>query len=108
MKELITELIEFLRTASPVVWEASVRQAVIVGYVRLIWPIAASVVITIVLRLSASLRKSTDSDCREVGYFFIFIAIVIGVVGVVLLGESIPRILNPNYYAIRDLINHLK
>lgn len=129
MNETLQELVEFLKTASPAVWEAAMRQVLALGYIYLIVGILAliltvySIIVLVKLYKEWGLWKyfsNNSSYEQEIVYkqghpilnikdggeiVFWFIAPMGGLGAVILIPDGILHLVNPTWYAIRLLIS---
>lgn len=100
MIEMIREITEAVKGVAPEVWAVLVKQAVIEGYSLL-----AAVGFTALMTAIGTFTWYASDERNEV-------AAVVAIVGLfafvlftaIFIGEGLPRILNPEYYAIMSLI----
>lgn len=111
MTELLQELIEFLREASPMVWEAMVRQVYVEAAQNAIWTIAS--IVLMVWGYLTYMRGYTmhEEDEESDGEWIQFIGgliLALGFVFTIITGfEAVVRLVNPNYYAIKLILEQL-
>ena len=113
--EALRQLIEFINTASPVIWESTIRQVYVETFAKLIWMVGLAVAGFYLMKLGNYFGKKKDkasySDEFEYGvasalaYIFSAIAITISFS---LMVSAITHFANPEFYAIQYLINTLK
>jgi len=115
MDEIIRELIEFLKNASPVVWGALVKQVWVTAMNYGIWfivSLGSSIGILYGYKKQEDKVRSTqerDYDDWEVEKFFVLVmAYLFAFVAIGFLISAINRFINPDYYAIMSIINQLK
>jgi len=110
-EELISELVEFVRTASPLIWQAFYKQV----YIEAISNTAIGIVLLIITVILwvwffKERKKFIESVyARDEDYWFIagtgFLSTVITVAVLI---TVLTRFLNPNYYAIMKIIELIK
>ena len=108
----LSDLVEFIKGASPALW-AIARQQVLVDMVScLLWlAISIGAVCACVTWFKWARKKAVEEDisrtARENYWFATWVAIVIGgiftLIALLLLSTSIRMKINPDYYAIRVL-----
>ena len=104
MDEALKLLVEFVRTASPVIWEAAYRQVYVKVFNGTLGLLFFSVVYIIWLKFANWIRSEEpdgiDADVAKwVGtlvYLGVFLMIASG---------QINRLINPDYYAIKILLS---
>ena len=118
METALAELIDAIKLASPVIWEAAVRQALVDGMVTIIvGVILLTIAITCGITLSRMYKlysKRYDDRATyhslvdwtgEVGEFFLWTGTIIpGFVSIWMIGFGVKEALNPNWYAIQSII----
>ena len=107
-EELIYKLVDFLETASPMVWEAAVRQSIVNAWVNVLWFVILAVSTGgLVWGVKHCLRQWKEHPYHDwdmgVGVLSI-IAAVAGLIAFNCLAFAIKSGLNPTYYAILNLI----
>lgn len=105
-EELLQKLLGYIETTSPVVWEAMMKQVQVETVQRIILFILLSVFLLIVARGLLVLWKE-DSDV-ELVMFVSCLGIGGGMVWIYLLMKITGLLINPNYYAIRNLLSFLQ
>jgi hypothetical protein len=133
MNETLQELVEFLKTASPVVWEAAMRQVLALGYLNITLGILALILviacISVLVRLYKecslfALLKGNFSYAQDRQYqlehplldmkgeapeVFLWIGVAMGVIiAISFLPIGILRLVNPTWYAIQLLVNSVR
>lgn len=107
MEEMIVELIEFLKNASPVIWESFVRQARIEGVSYIVWSLILFAVVFFGYRVGRDLFESDE----EIDMWFRFgsfaVCVGSGFLGIYYLIEGLMWLSNPEFYAIRYMIEKL-
>jgi len=120
MEETLRSLVEFVKTASPLVWDAVLRQVYVTAVTNFIWLLALVVGLVVLVKISLHCRRNyvvaeaytldgwdrsdwaTTMAITMGGAVIVIVAILIG------LTETISRLLNPNYYAIQMILQNLK
>lgn len=116
MEELLTQLIDFVKDASPQLWDVLIKQvysnAVVQLVVGILLLIIGIVGVTWIVRLY---RISNDRENDNYGndYVLLYPFIATGVfvcffVALIFIPGGLQQFYNPEYYAITDIINSLK
>lgn len=113
MDILIAELIEFVKTASPIVWEIFMRQVYMQAIGYLIWAVALIVAAFGSKKFGDwfGVKEETQRqfETYEVGKWFCYVCAPMFALGVLaLLTSMIFRFANPDYYAIQLLLGHIQ
>lgn len=112
MDELLRELIEFLKNASPMVWETLHRQVYVQAAQYAFWLVlfgAAVIPCVVLVRKFLELREEDEWGDHE-------LPIALGLMGCALFGilaafclvSAVSRLINPDYYAIQIILNSLR
>ncbi len=103
----LQKLIEFLQTASPVVWDSLMKQVYANAYANLFWGAFLGVLFPIILYVL--IRKLGDWDDAEDGTkeIFFFFAFVFLACGCYLATIGFKELYNPTFYAIKMIIEQL-
>jgi len=114
MDELvITKLVEFVENISPAIWEAAQRQVGVEIFRHLLWA-AAILVVGLLLfydgfqYLSGQLEtceRYDRSDWQLLKALLIVAACLVGMIVLGTLTHAIALIMNPDYYAIKNIID---
>ena len=111
MNPLLQQLIDFLKSASPIVWSTFVRQVYTYAGADFIWVIGLSIASIFLVKLGKYGKKISDDESYsgwEIGYIFSFIGSAIaGGVAFGLLISGIMGLINPQYYAIQLILSNL-
>ena len=110
LKELLAELVEFLKALAPEVWATGVRQVYASAASTGVAILALMIIAGFVgygVRIAME-KSDKDPDCIGWAFGGGLILIVLFVVIVVLIAQVVPTLINPNYYAIQHLINIVK
>lgn len=111
MNEAIQKLIEFLQSASPVVWAALIRQVYVESAGKFIWSLGLLVLCYVLFRAGKwaySQYQEDEFSMYDIATwtFFIFSGAV-GIAAFGLLVSGIMWLLNPQFYAIRFILSSL-
>jgi hypothetical protein len=111
MTELLQQLVEFIKDASPYVWNLLIKQEYINAYANLIWTGILLLVCIIGIIIGTKMwklgNKENDDDWYSASFAFFIFSIISGVVGLAILTPAIKILLNPEYYAIIHIIEKL-
>ena len=112
MDQVLQELVDFLKAASPVVWEALYRQVYVIAMSKILWAIGLAFPIFGALSLAKKAwawHEEDDgfSDYNELAYWCYGVSVAFGVVIFGLIVSALMRIANPNYYAINLILEKL-
>lgn len=112
--EVLKKLIEFLQQASPLVWEALVRQIYAIAFSHVAWGIAWLVACFGMWKFSNFCEKQQEADdynesewsCtkwvfRVLSFLFLFIPFGLFV-------SASMKLFNPDYYAINLILSQIK
>lgn len=109
--ELLSQLIEFIKNASPEVWRILQRQALLDALDFFIWATAFGGSSLALFRLSKTLKPDVDSNTYVeefvgkvlsliIGWIFTFLAVYYAV-------AATKIVLNPDYHAIMLILSNL-
>lgn len=106
MDELARDLVEFLKTASPIVWAAFIRQAYVVAAAKLGWAISLAAGCTLLVLIGRHVERLDPDD----GFFLFvyFVAVFMGIFTFGLIISALMWALNPEYYAIQLILRQLR
>jgi uncharacterized membrane protein YidH (DUF202 family) len=112
MDQVLQELVEFVKTASPVIWEALYRQVYVIAASRLLWAIGLAVLIYGALRFAKTAwawheEDGGFADYNQLAYVCYVISVVLGTAAFGLVVSAFMRLANPNYYAINLILYKL-
>jgi hypothetical protein len=113
MDVLLQELIEFVKTASPVLWGIYIKQAYVDGIYSMIFGVAlliVGIVFTFVgLKYNKIAMEDGGDGVYESGWIMLIIFGVVGAIAGIVVGcSSIGNFVNPEYQAIQLIIETLK
>lgn len=104
---LVEKLIEFVENASPVIWEAMYRQV----YINAIYQGLAGAVLVCLAVVFFTVFKRTykkDGFDNDAACVAIILSVASAIVGAAFLVSVIGPMVNPNYYAIDNLLDLVK
>ena len=109
MTEIVRELIEFIKNASPQLWAILIRQAYTEATAKAIWAIALLAACYASVRLARHFAKLAegDSDWGQIMVVTYISAFICGVVAFSMLIGSIMWFINPEFYAIRFILQSI-
>jgi hypothetical protein len=106
MDKLLQQLIDAVKMATPVIWEALVRQV----YVSTIaFGVGGVILCVFSIALAVAGKKTDISDGdHSIQYAFWFFSFFFASASMALFTCGVMRWLNPNYYAIQMIIDSLR
>jgi len=115
MDSALQELIEFVKSASPVIWQALYKQVYVEALSFLIWAIGLAFVAIMLVRFAkfANSKKVQEeeygkyTDWGVVSYASYVSASIVGLIAFALLVSAIKWASNPEFYAIRFILESL-
>lgn len=110
-EQALQQLIELIKNASPVVWQAIMKQVTANSFELLFWSLVSFCAMFIFLKLAAygNKMKQEEKDDWETPYLSgIFLAALCFTVASMFLIEVLERFYNPEFYAIRYILEQLK
>ena len=116
MEELLSQLIDFVKDASPKLWGILIKQvysnAVVQLAVGILLLIIGIVGVAWIVRLYR-ISNDTENDNYGNDYVSLYVVIVIGVfvcflVALIFIPYGLQQFYNPEYYAITDILETLK
>ena len=111
MEQILVQLIDFLKTASPFVWSILVKQVYSDGVSSLVEALGFLILCITLYKLGNYGKQQAEKDdlsMWEIGRVFSFIGSGIsGLVSFFFLLDGIQRLYNPEFYAIQCIIKHL-
>lgn len=114
IKHYIEELAQSLRVAAEHVYGLLVRQQVISGIVTVVSILLAGVVLVAVFSKLLKRQKEVSEegyDTTEHEFAIVFLGIVLAVVivvSIIIVPSSVNQIFNPEYYAIKEIMDVFK
>lgn len=113
MNEALTQLIEFIKNASPLIWSTLIKQVYIEAIATVVWSVGLIILCIVFAKIGSYGLKLyredeyTNSEWQE-GYIFSFIGSVIcGAISFSLAVSALMHFSNPEFYAIRYIISIL-
>lgn len=110
MEEAIGKLIEFIESASPVMWESARTQVISDVVSSLIWAIAA-LLLAVLFYISGKYAWGVSKESKyDEGSWIVasasayFLAAITGLIALGPLTSAIKMLINPTYYAIQNLV----
>lgn len=117
MTELLQQLINFIKEASPVVWDTFIKQVYVEAGQALIWTVVL-VISTVLLIKCGNYCRHKYNDVDEEDYLFgqyLFgqwmsyaFAIFASLYSVTLITSAVSQFINPEYYAIQMIVGMLE
>jgi len=108
-EELIYKLVDFLETASPMLWEAAVRQSIVNAWVNVLWFVVLTIATSATVRASIGCLHRREEhpydDWGEMAAVGGIVSIIVALIALMTLVNAIKSGLNPTYYAIKNLID---
>ncbi len=115
MNEVLQQLLDFVKSASPQVWATLVRQVYVDAIMDIVWAvilIAAAVFLYLLAKRCRAEQEETDSFSSDEAWDMAAISSYVGMgfcvlLTLVMLTAAMPRFANPEFYAIRWLASVL-
>ena len=109
---LLTELIDFVKTASPLLWETLIRQVYVQAIATIAWSIGCIIACIVLIKVA----KYGHAKCEEDEYSSWSAGEILGwtfagMFGITAFGLAVSAatyFMNPNYYAIRLILGQIK
>ena len=105
MDEILKALMEFLKEASPMVWNALVRQVHAEAVEYMVWAVVSLIAGTSLWVISVKFAEAADDESVEWICRIVVGIILFAFVALVICGAK--RFYNPDYYAIRLILEAL-
>jgi hypothetical protein len=104
--EVLKQLIDFLQTASPMVWETLIKQVYITGLSYVLWGAGLGVASFYCIKVGNYGRRQMEDDADWFGGAILaFVgAALTGVTSFGLLVSAIAHFINPEFYAIQYIL----
>lgn len=111
-EEVLSKLVEFVESASPVIWETARRQVIVDLVQCIVWMAVCAAIAYICIKWSKHFWRKHQEDKYEAydmpAIFLALGAAIAFFVGIGLLSHVIGVAVNPNYYAIRLLLGYVQ
>ena len=104
MTELLQQLIDLLKGASPLVWAAYMKQVYVYAGQQAAWAVLLLILILFIVKAGDFCKKFEE----DLEWFFYFGAVLLGVLSFMLITRAVGSVINPEYYAIQNIINQLR
>jgi len=101
-KDVLGELVTFVKTASPEVWRILIKQVYIIAAQNLI---GVGVCVTLAVLLFKAAKSTTLAYHEDDGVDYLMVMIFS--IATILLAAAIARLINPEFYAIQYLLQSL-
>ena len=101
MEQVLIDLMDVVKSVAPDVWAIVVRQKVYSGVIGI-------VVALIIGALSVAMYRYSERADEFDKDIFVFIAALIGFAAVIVLAMSSMYVINPQYYAILDIVRMVR
>lgn len=122
MEDLLRELIEFVKSASPMIWETFRRQVQVEIFQLVFWTVvllAVSLVCTRLAYKTATNIKTAKEENKDRFYrsdvdevmilmFSLTASVAALTIGLMNISDAISRIINPDFYTIQLILEQLK
>lgn len=105
--QVMQDLINFLKTTAPVIWETFVRQVYAEAIFLVFWAVVLIIFSAILFKIGKNWEKTCerDHDSSEIFMLPYTLAIVATIIYPILLGNAIKMFINPNFYAIKSILS---
>ena len=108
---IITELIEFLKTASPIVWQSLIKQVYSEAAADLVWALVIGGICFGLAKLfiygNEQCKEDDFSDWEICRWFSLAGSVVAGLFSFGLIINAIQWFINPEFYAIRFILEKI-
>jgi hypothetical protein len=107
MDEAIAKFIEFVSTASPLVWAALIKQVYVEVFSMVAWGVGFAVIAFYLYRFGKKKQEEDDSDNEPI---IVIAYIIVAACGLAAFGKLVSAIkwsINPEFYAIHLLLEKL-
>ena len=109
MDESLIEIVSMVREVSPVVWSATLKQMTFTAWSDLVFAIALLASSVLTCKKGLEMKKvDTYSDNELIAVFLVMLSVVIAMMAALALQSSIGKFINPEYYAIQDIMSVIK
>lgn len=111
MDAALSELITFLKEASPLVWSTLIKQVYVEAFANIAWAIGLVVISYLLAKFAKHCDVMQEEDSYNdtewgIGKFFSYFgSVVAGCVSFGLLVSAIMHFANPEFYAIRFILS---
>lgn len=102
----LQELIDFIKSAAPVLWEVLVKQVYADIATYLIWTVITAVMAYFLIKIAKKMLK--EDELNPLGFFSAFGGATALILSPVLLTQAVRMLINPYYYAITNILATLK
>ena len=111
MDDALQQVIDFLKTASPVIWQTLIRQVYSEAISYLVWAFVLGGISFALAKLFIYGTKQLDEDTYSVWNLWRWVCVVVsgfaGLTSFGILVSAIQWFANPEFYAIRFLLDRL-
>jgi hypothetical protein len=108
---IITELIEFLKTASPVVWQSLIKQVYSEAVSQLAWALALGGscfgLVKLFIHGNKQYKEDNYSEWEKWRWVSLVGSVLAGFISFGLIVGAVQWFINPEFYAIRFLLEKL-
>lgn len=112
--QVLQKLIEFLQEASPLVWQALVKQVYVEAFSKFAWGALLLVCAFLLARVAAKSKASYEEEYRDGRWaedsaagFVYLMSLLVGVGGFAFVVSALKWVANPEYYAIRLILSNI-
>ena len=111
-EEVLSKLVEFIESASPVIWETARRQVVVDLVQSIVWMVLCAIATYVCVKWSKYFWRKHQED--KYGYHEVSVGFLIGgaAIAALIVAVSLTHIIgvaiNPNYYTIRLLLGYVQ
>lgn len=108
MDTIIQQVIDLLKTLSPALWKVLVKQVYVEGFSQLAWSLVVLIIGVVFVRMyyyaKGKAKADRFSDWNGLEWVWVICAIIAGLATTGLLVGSLKWIANPDFYAVRWLL----
>jgi len=102
----LEELINFIKSITPVLWDTLLKQVYADIVTLLIWMVLTALAAFFLIRFAR--KRLAEDDCDMAGIFAMIGGVLSTIISPVLLTSAVRMLINPYYYAITNILSTLK
>ena len=102
-EQVLSKLIEFVEMASPQVWAMAQKQVLVMAIQDILWGVVLAIVITFMVKIARDIGEEDDE--RGISTLF---AAVFALISFMVCNHTIALVVNPQYYAVKMMLDLVK
>jgi hypothetical protein len=108
MDTLLTQLVDFIKSASPILWETLIRQVKVESFIFSMWTLALFGISIAFYLIGKAIEKHDTHGYDDFEKYSVWVFSGMSLLGAfAFMTLAISRLLNPTYYAIMMIVNQL-